>query len=248
MDKKLYLKINVSEISSCIGKNQYLSQDIMLLKLWKKQDPMSFDESLTRNNLYIYDLSSTKNKKYKEKIKSIENGKQNEIVIIEEFQKKCNVSVKDNNEKRYSMIISKPSKGIIIHNVIIAGFIDGVVENKDEKYIIEIKNRQNKLLNYIPENERVQLIVYMKLTNIHKSKHIEKYNNKMNMIDFEYDEKLWNEIKTDLLDFVNYFEKVYFNNIFQDIFLNEKIINNEKNLKFLESNFNYTIKKKVMSE
>lgn len=76
MDKKLYLKINVSEISSCISKNQYLSQDVMLLKLWKKQDSISFDEALIRNNLYIYDLSNTKNKKYKDKIENMENGKQ----------------------------------------------------------------------------------------------------------------------------------------------------------------------------
>lgn len=53
MDKKLYIKINASEISSCINKNQYLSQDIMILKLWRKQDPTSFNEALSRNNLYI---------------------------------------------------------------------------------------------------------------------------------------------------------------------------------------------------
>lgn len=240
MDKKLYIKINVSEISSCISKNQYLSQDIMVLKLWKKQDPISFNEALSRNKLYISDV---KNKKYTEKIKYMENGKQNEIIVIDDFQKKCNVSVKNNNEKRYSMFISKPSKGIMIYNLIIAGFIDGIVEKNEEKYIIEIKNRQNKLLRYIPENEKVQLIVYMKLTNIYKCKHIEKYNKEMNIIDFDYDEKTWNTIKEDLLDFINYFEKVYFNNVFQDIFLNEKIMNNKKNLKFLESNFNYTIKK-----
>lgn len=168
----------------------------------------------------------------------------NEIVIIEQFQKKCNVSVKDNNKKRYSMFITKPSTDIMIYNIIIAGFIDGVVENEDEKYIIEIKNRQNKLLKYIPENEKIQLMVYMNLTNIHKSKHIEKYNNEMNIIELVYNGKVWNEVKTKLLDFVNYFEKIYFNHIFQDIFLNEKIINNEKNLKFLEYNLNYTIKKK----
>lgn len=158
----------------------------------------------------------------------MENGKQNEIIVINDFQKKFNVSVKNNNEKRYSMFLSKPSKGIMIYNLIIAGFIDGIVENNEEKYIIEIKNRQNKLLRYIPENEKVQLIVYMKLTSIYKCKHIEKYNKEMNVIEFDYDEKAWNTIKTELLDFINYFEKVYFNNVFQDIFLNEKIMNNKK--------------------
>lgn len=246
MDKKYYLKINASEIASCIGKNQYISQDIMILKLWRKKDPVSFEEALLRNNLYILDLSKTKNKKYIEKIKNMDNGIQNEKVVIEEFQKKCNVAVKDNNKKRYTLFITTPQNGIIIHNIIIAGYVDGIVENNDEKYIIEIKNRQNKLFKYIPEHEKIQLITYMKITNIHECSHIEKYNNDMNIIKLKYEDILWNKIQTDLLKFIDYFEKVYFNNIFQDIFLKEKIINNEKNGKMLSSNLNYNIKTNVI--
>lgn len=246
MDKKYYLKINASEIASCIGKNQYISQDIMILKLWRKKDPVSFEEALLRNNLYILDLSKTKNKKYIEKIKNMDNGIQNEKGVIEEFQKKCNVAVKDNNKKRYTLFITTPQNGIIIHNIIIAGYVDGIVENNDEKYIIEIKNRQNKLFKYIPEHEKIQLITYMKITNIHECSHIEKYNNDMNIIKLKYEDILWNKIQTDLLNFIDYFEKVYFNNIFQDIFLKEKIINNEKNGKMLSSNLNYNIKTNVI--
>jgi hypothetical protein len=246
MDKKYYLKINASEIASCIGKNQYISQDIMILKLWRKQDPVSFEDALLRNKLYILDLSKTKNKKYIEKVKNMDNGIQNEKVVIEEFQKKCNVSVKDNNKKRYTLFITKPQNGIIIHNIIIAGYVDGIVENNDEKYIIEIKNRQNKLFKYIPEHEKIQLITYMKITNIHECSHIEKYNNNMNIIKLKYEDILWNKIETDLLKFIDYFEKVYFNHIFQDIFLKEKIINNEKNGKMLSSNLNYNIKTNVI--
>jgi hypothetical protein len=246
MDKKYYLKINASEIASCIGKNQYISQDIMILKLWRKQDPVSFEKALLRNNLYIHDLSKTKNKKYIEKVKNMDNGIQNEKNVIEEFQKKCNVAVKDNNKKRYTLFITKPQNGIIIHNIIIAGYVDGIVENNNEKYIIEIKNRQNKLFKYIPEHEKIQLITYMKITNIHECSHIEKYNNDMNIIKLEYEDILWSKIQTDLLKFIDYFEKVYFNHIFQDIFLKEKIINNEKNGKMLSSNLNYNIKTNVI--
>lgn len=244
MEKKYYLQINASEIASCIGQNKYLSQDIMILKLWNKKDPESFEKALLRNNLYI-SVSKTKNKKYIERKKNMENGIQNESIIIEEFQKKCNVSVKDNNKERYTLFITKPHDGLLIHNVIIVGFVDGIVEKGKEKYIVEIKNRQNRLFKYIPDHEKIQLITYMKITNIYKCSHIEKYKNDINVNEIKYEDKLWNEIQTGLLRFLDYFEKVYFNHIFQDMFLNEKIINNEINKKMLLSNLNYSINTKM---
>ena len=111
----------------------------------------------------------------------------------------------------------------------------------DNEYIVEIKNRQNKLFGDIPKYEEVQIITYMKLTKIYKCKHIEQYNNEINENVMNYDHKKWKNIEVELIEFTNYYEKVYFSTFLQDLLL-QKIISDQKIMdRIPSSNFNFTI-------
>jgi hypothetical protein len=244
MNKKEYLKINASEVSACIGNNIYLSRDIIVLKIWKRINNESFEIAIKRNNIKIINIKDIKKdnninkkyiKKYEERINNIENGLNNESKIIDLYQSMKNVTIKDNNKKSYVLFINKNYEKILYYTPRIVGYIDGIVENKNDKYIVEIKNRQNKIFEKIPEYEIIQIIIYMKLTNIYKCHHIEKYKDDLKTEIISFDEKIWNTIEEKIIDFVDYFEKIYFNIIFQDLFL-KKVLQDVKIKNELSSN------------
>jgi hypothetical protein len=244
MNKKEYLKINASEVSACIGNNIYLSRDIIVLKIWKRINNESFEIAIKRNNIKIINIKDIKKdnninkkyiKKYEERINNIENGLNNESKIIDLYQSMKKVTIKDNNKKSYVLFINKNYEKILYYTPRIVGYIDGIVENKNDKYIVEIKNRQNKIFEKIPEYEIIQIIIYMKLTNIYKCHHIEKYKDDLKTEIISFDEKIWNTIEEKIIDFVDYFEKIYFNIIFQDLFL-KKVLQDVKIKNELSSN------------
>lgn len=234
-DRNTYLKLNASEIGSLIGVNKYISKDTMLIKLWLRNDKESFEGSIERNNIKkinIIDLKENykvKNqlKSYINNIKNIENGTINEPKIIELYQSIKNVSIKDNNKTKYSLFINNNYEKLLYHKLVINGLIDGIVVNEDDKYIVEIKDRQNKIFNEIPEHEMVQIMIYMKMTNINKCHHIQKCNKEMKSEIIYFDNNKWNEIEKEIVNFLDYFEKIYFNEIFQDLYI-KKILKNTK--------------------
>lgn len=242
-DKK-YLKINASEVSACIGENKYLSKDVMVLKIWKRICKENFEEAIKRNNIRIINIADIKNrnnvnkqyvKNYKKSIINRENGLNNEQKIIDIYQNMKKVSIKDNNKNRYSIFINKNYDKLLYYTTIISGLIDGIVDSEEDKYIVEIKDRQNKILDSIPDYEIIQMTIYMKMTKIYKCQHIEKYKENIKMEIIKFDEHKWNMIEKKIIDFVDYFEKIYFNHIFQDLFLNN-ILRNTKIKTELSSN------------
>lgn len=243
-EEKKYLKINASEVSACIGDNKYLSKEVMVLKLWKRIYEESFKEAIKRNNINLININDIKtnnnvNKKYiknyKRTITNRENGLNNESKIIDIYQSMKKISIKDNNKKSYSIFINKSYNKLLYYTVLISGFIDGIVEELNDKYIVEIKDRQNKLFEKIPEHELIQVIIYMKMTNIYQCHHIERYKEELKTEIIKFDNKKWDTIEKKIIEFVDYFEKIYFNNIFQDLFL-KKILKSIKIKNELSSN------------
>jgi hypothetical protein len=242
-DEKKYLKINASEVSACIGDNKYISRDVILLKIWKRLCNETFEEAINRNNIKIINIKNNNNinKKYKQNYKRTtsnrENGLNNEKVIIDLYQSMEKVSVKDNNKKRYTLFINKNYDKLLYHIPFISGFIDGIVNNE---YIVEMKDRQNKVFDDIPNYEMVQMIVYMKITNIHECHHIERYKDEIKTTIIKFDKEKWNIIEKKIIDFVDYFEKIYFNDVFQNLFL-RKILQNIKINNELSSNMGFIL-------
>lgn len=254
-NKKKYIKINITDIAGCINKNTYVSRDIMVLKIWEKYDYNCFTTAIERNKLKLIRLSEIdkdiedKNLrnyliKYNESKINMKNGLLDKPIIIEKIQKLYNIKI-ENDKNKYTLFINKPYSfdKIIIHDIIINGFVSNFVE-EENKYIIDIKSRQKEKINFIQRHEEVHIIACMKMTNIKKCKHFEHFNGEIRTEIVNYDGSEWKNIEIELLDFINYFEKIYYSVIFQDLFLTKKIINNSESIEMLANNLGYVIVKR----
>ena len=125
-----------------------------------------------------------------EYIKSNINKKRgviNEDKIIKAYETKNKKQVKGNNAKCYTMTLGELPNDI---NLLLCGKVDGI----EDEYIIEVKNRRNRLFMCIPIYEQIQIECYLRLTGLKKAKLIENYNNTQNIIEYYSDDELWEEI------------------------------------------------------
>ena len=148
MKKNQILQIRASEVAGYIGKNEYISKDVLVLKLWKKTNDESLQKAFIRNSLISeelnkdnYNKKSYKNKyqynKYKKSFTNTKNGLDKEESTITMFEKLYNVVVNNKNDQIYKTFINKPYDNLIIHDIILKGAVDGIVDNR---IIVEIKN------------------------------------------------------------------------------------------------------------
>ena len=111
------------------------------------------------------------------------------------MKKKNNTKISDNNAKLYKMKLFD----IDIHNIYICGKIDGIENDQ----LIEIKNRKNRLFEFIPLYEKIQTEIYFRLTNLTTGKLIQNYNETQSIFDIQSSDELWNTILTELIDACN---------------------------------------------
>lgn len=116
---------------------------------------------------------------------------------LNSYEKNNNKIVKSRNSKLYKQEVYSDT-GV---KLLISGKVDGVEGEGDSRVLIETKNRRNRLFDDIPLYEKVQMCIYMKMTGITSSKLLQYYNDEEGVIDYDYDEEFWNEIKTKLIDF-----------------------------------------------
>lgn len=234
LNKSPLLRIRASEVAGYIEKNEYVEIDALILKIWKNLNYESLQKALKRNSLeikelskYNYDKKGTSNiykyNNYKKSTIYTKNGLDKEKSTIEIFESKKNVVVNNKNDKIYTTFINKPYNKLIIHNVILNGAVDGIV---NDEYIVEIKNRQKRFFDEIPIYEKIQIIVYMKLVKLYKCYHVQRFKNDIIITEIIYSKeeftKEWENIEKGLISFIEYFEKIYFSLEFQDLFLNRK--------------------------
>ena len=74
----------------------------------------------------------------------------------------------------------------------ITGRIDGYCPNDD--CIIETKHRKNRLFRNVPEYEKVQCELYMRMFNVSKVYHTETFKGESNETELIKDEPFWNNI------------------------------------------------------
>lgn len=118
-------------------------------------------------------------------------GEKDDLDKLQKDDKK----VTNRNDKTYSKILFCHGK----YPVEIRGKIDGMMDGK----IIETKKRRNKLFNYIPIYEKIQLECYIWLTGIENVIHVENYDNESVETQYIHDEKLWNECIQKTKEFLN---------------------------------------------
>ena len=119
----------------------------------------------------------------------------NENKIIKKYEKKNNTKISDTNSKLYKMKLFD----IEPHSIYICGKIDGIENNS----LIEIKNRRNRLFEFVPLYEKIQTEIYFRLTNLTHGKLIQNYNDTQSSFEIEASEELWNTILSELTDACN---------------------------------------------
>lgn len=124
-------------------------------------------------------------------------GIKNEDVIIQNYNKKHKTIITDNNDKLFIYPLIEINKNNVLYKFNISGKIDGL----NDGMLIEIKNRRNKLLGKIPEYEKVQLEIYLRMLQLPTGKLIENHNNNFKEHIYNADDKLWNYILEELYSF-----------------------------------------------
>ena len=117
------------------------------------------------------------------------------IKLLKNMKKKNNTTISENNSKLYKMKLFDISS----HSIYICGKIDGIENNS----LIEIKNRRNRLFEFIPLYEKIQTEIYFRLTNLTQGKLIQNYNDTQSIFDIHSDDELWNTILSELTDACN---------------------------------------------
>lgn len=110
-------------------------------------------------------------------------GQQQEDTSINRYEKTNNVVVKDRNKRGYRKYID----GFFIY-----GKVDGI---REDGYIVEHKQRINRLFGRIIEREKIQLYIYMFLTDTTKAILIETYGSNQQSYELDFDESVWNTYK-----------------------------------------------------
>jgi hypothetical protein len=167
----------------------------------------------------------------KSKISDVVNSKINcnygintEDKSIKKYENKSGNTVFDNNIKCYTKYYD---------NFLICGKIDGLVIIEGKTYINEVKNRKNRIFNFIPIYEKVQLLSYTKLLN-NVNIVFNQYKDeecKTEILEDYKDEKLWDLIIDRLNKYVIVIYKLRDDKKLRHVFLNKSIDIQYKSLK-----------------
>ena len=84
------------------------------------------------------------------------------------------------------------------YEINIRGKVDGIADG----YIVESKNRTNRLFNTLRPYERVQMEGYMFLTGLNKSVLTEHYDDTSNTIHCIHNEPFWNKCVERIIQFI----------------------------------------------
>lgn len=139
-------------------------------------------EKLLSNNENQKEISTYINNNMNKNYGTISEDK-----TIKKYQELTNNIITNNNDQLYIYESKK---------YITRGKIDGICLINGEKYIIEIKNRKNRIFNSIPIYERIQIYYYMKSCKLQNVLFIQ-------MLDDEIDETIVDDIEDELFNEVD---------------------------------------------
>ncbi len=97
----------------------------------------------------------------------------------------------------------------IIYKIIIGGRIDGYV---NETTILETKHRRDRLFNFIPEYEMVQMEMYLYILDLKKCIHVENFQELQNITEYVHNDVFLDEIKSQMKQYFIEFLDKYINN------------------------------------
>lgn len=220
----------VTEIAGLLGYNNFKNKETELqnfidriLYNKKREEP---DISDDYKNIIESTINEQDIKKVQENIKLLDNseeisselkniikhkiyterGRSLEELALNDYKRECPYKIKSSNEfnKQFYM---KNNKGFLIGGRIDGSFMD---DNKNLN-IIEIKNRQVKILEHLPKHELIQIECYLRILNAKKCIFIQRYDNNNVISEYIPDNHLWSEILvkcSEITDTVNKLKSV----------------------------------------
>jgi hypothetical protein len=129
------------------------------------------------------------------------HGTLKEDSAIKIFENNYNITL-DTSQKYYKYKIIKTEK----YNWFIGGKMDGIftdLDNPENNYVVEVKNRTKGFFNSLREYEKTQIQLYLLLTGFKNSKLVEKYNSKIRVTDVPVEQQYIDDILEYLLIFIN---------------------------------------------
>ena len=144
-------------------------------------------------------------------------GTINEGIAINTYKNEKNIDISNSNDKLYNIIFEEFN---------VYGKIDGICNRNGERYLVEIKNRKNRIFTNIPIYEQIQVQYYLKFfDDISKVLIIQKKDEQIEeTIISKMDEGLWAETQERLSLITDFFKELY-----NDAELREEIID-KKNM------------------
>jgi hypothetical protein len=195
--------INVSEVAALIGKNKHSPASVIKMKYQRPREQIHFDfkpyldqvEHVTNTNEIIdtiikenpqLDPSFVKKRVY------THHGNQTENYVEEWIRENMDGELTD-TQKFGGINLNQEWN--------ICGRIDGIFtcNEYENQHILEIKNRQNRLFNIIPEYEKVQVQLYMHIHKIHSAMIVQHFKDEYKVDRLQYDEDYVNNILADLI-------------------------------------------------
>ncbi len=156
--------------------------------------------------------------KYVNKTFNCSYGTTNESKTIDKLKDEYNIIVTNNNDETYTKEFS---------NFKVTGHIDGMANFNDEKVLIEVKNRRNRLFKEVVQYEEIQVLFYLNLTGLQKAILIEQYKNKIHINEYNIQNK---RLYVDCINRLNQLSEFY------------ELIDNDKKLRneiFINKNFDF---------
>lgn len=121
-------------------------------------------------------------------------GKKGESPALDRYQKRISKNIVDRNRKFYKARMEyAPGKTLLL-----GGRVDGLTEDGE---LVEIKNRQRRIFDKIPDYEMIQIHIYMFLVGLQCCHFVQSYGGeeKSEMIDF--DVTFWDTLKHKIFTF-----------------------------------------------
>ena len=116
-------------------------------------------------------------------------GTRNEHPAIDMYERQTNTKVAGNNARFYMCNV-----GSVSHPCYIGGYVDGLRGDR----VIEVKCRRNRLFNWLPAYEKVQITAYMHVAGKPKCDLVQKFGAALDIKTYEFDAVYWNQITTDI--------------------------------------------------
>ena len=125
-------------------------------------------------------------------------GTRNENKIIQQYNKRHFTKITDNNSQlyKYPLVDIKGLDGVL-YKFHISAKIDGLQDN----ILIEVKNRRNRLFTKIPEYEKIQMEIYLRILNLDTAKLVQNFNDTSSELLYNADDVLWDYIIDNLYKF-----------------------------------------------